>query len=215
MDALSSLAPYPVQTTASWSVSSDPTLSCAKLTYAPPPKEELKISPANGSMITPTCIFPWYATPIETALSGMEWQKFVVPSMGSTTQSQSLDWFNTVSSAAVDALAPPGTLSSPRKSCVGKVLRTRCSITLCTSESTSVSKSRAFALVFTTSAPSLSSMIVAPSFAASVATFKMIWRIAGRSVSSGGTSALNPMGSGLLPSAGVVVKPTHLRQHRR
>ena len=37
-------------------------------------------------------------------------------------------------------------------------------------------------MVLTTSAPSLSSMTAAPSFAASVATLRHAWRIAGRSV---------------------------------
>ena len=135
------------------------------------------------------------------ALSGMEWQKFVVPSMGSTTHSQSVSPSNAASSASSDAAAPPPTLSSPRKSWSGKVARTRASMTACTSGSTSVSRSRAFALVCTTSAPSFSSMMAAPSFAASVATFRHIWRIAGRSLGSSGSTASWPIGSGLDPSA--------------
>ena len=135
------------------------------------------------------------------ALSGMEWQKLVVPSMGSTTQSQSGPSSRMARSAAEEASMPGGTDSSPRKPWEGKEERTVDWMTRCTSGSTSVRRSRAFALVLTTSAPSFSSMMVAPSFAASVATRRHAWRIAGRSVWSLGMGAPAPMGSGFVPNA--------------
>ena len=122
-----------------------------------------------------------YATPIEIAERGMPWTKFVVPSMGSTIQSQSGPVSSRRAIAALPASHPPGTLSSPRKPCVGNASATDDSMMRCTSGSTSVRRSRALAFVLTTSAPSLSSMTAAPSLAASVATLRHARRIAGRS----------------------------------
>ena len=82
----SSVAPYPVTTTASAPVRSSPTTHGEKLTRAPPFFIAEKISPANGSQMTAACSSPRNATPMLIALSGMEWQKFVVPSMGSNTK---------------------------------------------------------------------------------------------------------------------------------
>ena len=111
----------------------------------------------------------------------MPWTKLVVPSMGSTIQSQSGPVFSRRAIAALPASHPPGTLSSPRKPCVGNASATDDSMMRCTSGSTSVRRSRALAFVLTTSAPSLSSMTAAPSLAASVATLRHARRIAGRS----------------------------------
>ena len=115
-------------------------------------------------------------------LTGIPWTKLVVPSIGSTIQSQSGPVSRSVAIASLPASHPPGTDSSPRKPCVGNAFDTADSMMRCTSGSTSVSRSRVLALVLTTSAPSLSSMTAAPSFAASVATLRHAWRIAERSV---------------------------------
>ena len=76
-----------------------------------------------------------------------------------------------------------------------------------------MSRSRAFALVLTTSAPSFSSMMVAPSFAASVAIRRHAWRIAGRSVWSAGIAAPAPMGSGFVPNARARLEDDERRGH--
>jgi hypothetical protein len=54
----SSVAPYPVTTTASAPVRSSPTTHGEKLTRAPPFFVAEKISPANGSRITATTTSP-------------------------------------------------------------------------------------------------------------------------------------------------------------
>mmetsp|Transcript_68567 Transcript_68567/g.155068 ORF Transcript_68567/g.155068 Transcript_68567/m.155068 type:complete len:218 (-) Transcript_68567:37-690(-) len=91
--------------------------------------------------------------------------KLVVPSIGSTTQSQSpsppsapVDWSLFLpSSAAPNAKAeaawPASTDSSPRKPWAGKAALTHASITRWAAPSTSVRRSRGLALVFRTSAP--------------------------------------------------------------
>mmetsp|Transcript_2740 Transcript_2740/g.10553 ORF Transcript_2740/g.10553 Transcript_2740/m.10553 type:complete len:304 (-) Transcript_2740:41-952(-) len=165
-----SVGAYPVTTTASNAVLSSPTFMGEPFNLAPPPSVAVKHSSRNGSKITAACNSPLYATPIEIADNGMPCTKFVVPSMGSTIQSQFGPCRRTSLSASALASLPAATLSSPKNPCSGKASATRVSMMRCTSPSTSVSKSRAFTLVLITSAPTFRAMMIPPSFAAPTAT---------------------------------------------
>mmetsp|Transcript_5821 Transcript_5821/g.21068 ORF Transcript_5821/g.21068 Transcript_5821/m.21068 type:complete len:238 (+) Transcript_5821:605-1318(+) len=119
-----SVGAYPVTTTASNAVRSSPTFMEAPFNCAPPPSVAVKHSFRNGSNMTATCSSPLYATPIEIADNGIPCTKFVVPSIGSTIQSQPGPVFKSSRSASALASLPAATLSSPRNPCIGKASAT-------------------------------------------------------------------------------------------